>query len=72
MKTLKLKILAAEIELHWWFIRRQRQKGNAIIKAGLPCSSPKVNKLNRRYSSRCVKAMNAQKRYERALALTRG
>jgi len=72
MKTLKLKILAAEIELHWWFIQRQRKKGNALIDAGFPRSSPKVNKLNRRYSNRCAKAMKAQGKYEHALALTRG
>ncbi|NCB74642.1 MAG: hypothetical protein EOM51_07865 [Clostridia bacterium] len=72
MKTLKLRFLAAEIELHWWFIRRQRRKGNALLKAGIPRSSPKINKLNRRYSSRCAKVINAQKKYEHVLPLTRG
>ena len=35
MKNLKLKLLAAKIELHWWFIRREKEKGNRNINAYL-------------------------------------
>lgn len=72
MKTLKLKLLAAEIELHWWFILRQRQKGNKLLEAGFPRSSPKLLKLNRSYSRHSAKALNAQRRYENAAGLTVG
>ncbi len=72
MKTLKLRFLAAEIELHWWYIRRQRRKGNKLLNAGIPRSSPKINRLNRRYSSHCARVMKAQKKYENALTLARG
>ena len=65
MKKLKLKLLAVRIELHWWFIRRQRQKGKQLLEAGLPYSSQKIVELNRRFSKHCAIAMKAQREYER-------
>ena len=66
MKSLKLKLLAARIELHWWFIRRQRQKGNKLLEAGFPHSSERFLALNRSFSKHCAQAMKAQREYEHA------
>ena len=66
MKSLKLKLLAARIELHWWFIRRQRQKGNKLLESGFPHSSERLLALNRSFSKHCAQAMKAQREYERA------
>ena len=66
MKSLKLKLLAARIELHWWFIRRQRKKGNKLLEAGFSHSSERFLALNRSFSKHCAQAMKAQWEYERA------
>jgi hypothetical protein len=65
MKSIKLTLLAAQIELHWWFIKRERQKGNSLIKAGFRYSSPKLLHLNQSLSGHSVGAMKAQRAYER-------
>jgi len=65
MKSIKLTLLAAQIELHWWFIKRERQKGNKLIKAGFRYSSPKLLHLNQSLSGHSVVAMRAQRAYER-------
>ena len=64
MKNLKLKLLAAKIELYWWLIKRERQKGNAIMNSGFQHSSPKMLALNRNFSKHCAAAMKAQREYE--------
>lgn len=65
MKTLKLKLKVAQIELNWWFIRRERRKGEDLLKKGLSHSSEKMLKLNHRFSKHCAMAMKAQRDYER-------
>ncbi len=65
MKNLKLKLLAAQIELHWWFIKRQRKKGNKLLESGFSYSSKKILALNRSFSKHCAQAMKAQREYER-------
>ena len=69
MKNLKLKLLAAKIELQWWFIRRERDEGNRLLKSGFSHSSQKFLTLNRRFSKHCTQAMKAQREYERATGI---
>lgn len=57
-------MLAAQIELHWWFIKRERQKGNKLLKDGFRYSSPKLLHLNQSLSGHSVAAMKAQRAYE--------
>lgn len=65
MKSLKLKLLAAQIELHWWFIRKQREKGKKLLESGYTHSSKKFVALNRSFSKHCAQAMKGQREYER-------
>jgi len=65
MKRIKLSLLAAQIELHWWFIKRERQRGEKLLKAGFRYSSPKLLYLNRCLSGHSACAIRAQKAYER-------
>ena len=65
MKSIKLALLAAQIELHWWFIIRERQKGNRLIKEGFRYSSPKLLHLNQSLSGHSVAVIKAQRDYER-------
>jgi len=69
MESYKLKILAAQIELHWWFIRRERQKGNRLLEAGFTHSSKKLLALNRSFSKHCAQVMKAQGEYECATGI---
>ena len=64
MKNLKLKLLAAKIEMHWWFIKREREKGNKMMDSGCSHSSPKMLSLNRRFSKHCAIAIKAQREYD--------
>ena len=64
MKKLKLKLLAARIELHWWFIKRERQKANKFVKSGYQHSSSKMLALNQRFSKHCAIALKAQREYD--------
>ena len=64
MERLKLRLLAAKIELQWWYIRRQRQKGNRLLQTGLSLSSQKFLALNQSYSKHCAQAVKAQREYE--------
>ena len=65
MKRLKLKLLAAKIELNWWFIRSERRQGNRLLRSGASRCSKKMLSLNRRYSRHCTRALKAQREYER-------
>ncbi len=64
MVRLKLRLKAAQIELNWWFIRRERRKGADLLNKGHSHSSPKILKLNRRFSKHCAMAMKAQREYD--------
>ena len=64
MGRLKLKLKAAQIEFNWWMIRRERQKGAALLKKGHSHSSEKMLELNRRFSKHCAVAVKAQHEYE--------
>lgn len=65
MESFRLKLLAARIELLWWFIRRERQKGNKLLESGFSHSSQKLLTLNQRYSKHCAQVMKAQQEYGR-------
>ena len=65
MESFRLKLLAARIELLWWFIRRERQKGNKLLESGFSHSSQKLLALNQRYSKHCAQVMKAQQEYGR-------
>lgn len=65
MESFRLKLLAARIELLWWFIRRERQKGNRLLESGFSHSSQKLLALNQRFSMHCTQVMKAQQEYER-------
>lgn len=69
MERLKLRLLAAKIELHWWHIRRARLKGDRLMKAGFSHSSQKFLALNQSYSKHCAQAMKAQRKYENATGI---
>lgn len=63
MKKFKLMLLGARIEIHWFFIRRQRQQGRRLLEKGKSCASPELVALNRRYSKHCSLAVKAQQAY---------
>jgi len=65
MKTLKLYILAAKIEWHWWFIGKIRKQGNSLLCREVPLSSQKFYYLNRSLSSHSTKAIKAQSAYDK-------
>ncbi|MBP8640672.1 MAG: hypothetical protein KBI01_07215 [Oscillospiraceae bacterium] len=69
MKSLKLKLIAAQIEVHWWFIRKQRKMGSKLLESGYTHSSPKFVALNRSFSKHCTQAMKEQLEYERATGI---
>ncbi len=64
MKKLKLRFLALQIEWHWWFIRRARKKGGALLKKGGSFSDQKLYKLNKLLSHHSAKAIRAQSAFE--------
>lgn len=64
MKKLRLRLLAVRIELTWWLIRREREKGRQLLEAGQQHSSKELLKLNRRFSKHCASVMKAQRAYE--------
>lgn len=65
MESFRLKLLVVRIELLWWFIRRERQKGNKLLESGFSHSSQKLVTLNQRYSKHCAQVMKAQQEYGR-------
>ena len=65
MKKLKLRILAAKIEWHWWFIRKIRKQGNSLLCREAPFSSQKFYLLNRNLSEHSTKALKAQAAYDK-------
>ena len=65
MKKLKLSILAAKIEWHWWFIGKIRKRGNSLLSREVPLSSQKFYLLNRRLSVHSSKAIRAQSAYDK-------
>ena len=65
MKTLKLRILAAKIEWHWWFIGKIRKQGNSLLSQEVALSSQKFYLLNRRLSAHSSEAIKAQVAYDK-------
>ena len=63
-QTLKMKRVALSIEWHWWFIMRGRKRGNRLIDAGTPLTSPKLLRLDKNITRHGNKALEAQKQYE--------
>ncbi|MEA4895138.1 MAG: hypothetical protein VB064_07735 [Oscillospiraceae bacterium] len=39
MKKIKLILLSAQIEGYWWFIKKERKKGQMLLKQGYTLSS---------------------------------
>lgn len=72
MKKLRLKLLAARIELTWWLIARERRRGRMLLQAGQRHSSEGLLKLNRRFSKHCADVMKLQSTYEAAAGIGRG
>lgn len=64
MKKIELIILAAEIEFHWYFIRRIRRKGSLLLSGGMPLTSQKLFTLNRRLSVHSTKVLKKQGKYD--------
>jgi len=64
MKKIKLTLLAARVELHWWYIIEARQKGGRLVREGAPYSSERFLALNRMLSRHAAKALRAQLEYE--------
>lgn len=63
MKNLSIIFTAVRIEWHWWFIKRERKKGNSLMAFGYSLSSPKMLRLNRRLSFHSAKVIEEQKVY---------
>ena len=63
-KSWEMKWLAFCIEWHWWFIMRGRKRGNRLIDAGTPLTSPKLLRLDKNITRHGNKALEAQKQYE--------
>lgn len=64
MKKLRLLFLAAEIEWHWNFIKRSREKGIRLLSIGEPLSSRRFYLLNSGLSLHSTKVIKAQSAYE--------
>jgi len=65
MKSLKLRLLALQIEFRWLLIKKDKKRGKELLEAGYSYSSKKLLKLNRRFSKRCAAVMRVQREYER-------
>jgi len=65
MKKLRLLFLAAKIELHWNFIKKNRKKGVYLLSRGVPLTSRKFYMLNKELSLHSTKTIKAQSEYER-------
>ncbi|HPE28627.1 MAG TPA: hypothetical protein PLM10_07215 [Saccharofermentans sp.] len=70
-QTLKMKWVALSIEWHWLFIMRGRKRGNRLIDAGTPLTSPKLLRLDKYITRYGFKALEAQKQYEDLAGITR-
>jgi len=70
MKKFKLTLLAAQIELHWWFIKKGRRRGDKLLRNGTAYSSERFLSLNRSFSKHCAKAMKAQSEYDKLLGVS--
>jgi len=71
IRAIKMKCLGFIIEWHWWFIMRGRKRGNRLIAAGTPLTSPKLLRLDKYITRHGLKALEAQKRYEDFDGITR-
>jgi len=63
MKNVAIALTAIKIEWHWWFIKKERIKGNLLLAAGYSLSSSKMLQLNRSLSKHSAKAVKAQNVY---------
>lgn len=63
MKKISILLTAVKIEWHWWFIRKERKKGNSLIAAGQPLSSSKMLSLNSNLSRHSAKVIKAERIY---------
>ena len=70
IRAIKMKCLGFIIEWHWWFIMRGRGRGNRLIDAGTPLTSPKLLRLDKYITRHGFKAMEAQIRYEELAGIT--
>ena len=69
-QTFEMRLVAFRIEWHWWFIMRGRKRGNRLIDAGTPLTSPELLRLSNNITEHGLKAMEAQKRYEDLAGIT--
>ena len=63
-QTFEMRLVAFRVEWHWWFIMRGRKRGNRLIDAGTPLTSPKLLRLDKNITQHGNKALEAQKQYE--------
>ena len=71
MKKLSILFKAVKIEWHWWFIRKERKKGNSLITDGYSLSSSKMLQLNKRLSRHSTKVLKAQREYREMVGTTK-
>lgn len=67
MVKIKLMFLATQIEWHWWFIKKERKKGQLLLSKGYALSSREMVKQNSVLSKRSAKLMNTQRSYSQIL-----
>ena len=64
MLKLKARILAYQIEYHWWMVMRYRQVMGLLYKIEKKLNSPGMLWLNGKLSRHALFIMKAERRYE--------
>ncbi len=64
MLKLKARILAYQIEYHWWVVRRYRQVMGLLYRFEQKLNSPGMLWLNDKLSRHALFIMKAERRYE--------
>jgi len=52
--NLLLRVSAFQIEWHWFFIKRYRNRLNRMAASGVPLTSEKLIRLARRIANHCI------------------
>ena len=61
---MQLLLLALEIEWHWQAIMRIRNKGGTLLNRGMPLTSQKFIRLNRRLSVHSARMLRIEAAYK--------
>jgi hypothetical protein len=67
MNTRNRRLLACQIEYHWWFIMRYRRRGNILIERGEPLTSDRLISLSKKIDHHGAIAHRLEKEYVRIM-----